>query len=256
MVTSLLAVGEYDTEEDTGIRFDEKRVYADRSLSIVFRGSLQLLHDTFHFGSASEVPDAGQTRMYCAGPQSARMIPGTLLDPHWQATITWIGLHNYIHGLVNYIWRLTPLWGERDNQYPQTFGDTVIVAGTPYMPSGAVADLPCAIHDHVPGFQVEGVMLSNVAPYPSHPYITALLATLGVPSSADMVNYAADPAAGYNYSKRMPVGTTGATPGVGVWFPGSIEANRTIEPMDGTSSTNRIYQTSFPVRWLPRKTRL
>lgn len=261
-VHTLLSVGGYRVEEDTGLVFDERQVYAERTQTIVFRGSLQQLFATFKFGAASEVPDS-QSKMYCAGPRSISQIRGTKHDPHWRASISWIGLHSYIHALKDYVFRLTPLWAARETEFPHTYngestGIDAVLAPAPFIPSGVVAlapKTPCVIHDHIPGYQVEGVMFSTVAPYPSHPGITSLIATLGTPSTADMVDYSGNVVAGYNWCKGMPESTDlGAKPGIGKWFPGSIQSNRVIEPMTGSgSSSSRLYQVSFPIQWLPRK---
>ncbi len=195
-IHSSLSANSFEVTHDTGLSFDERQVYAERTQTVVFRGSLQQLFAKFRFGEATQVPDIGQTRMYCAGPRSIRQIDGTDALPHWEASVAWTGLHSYIHGPAEYIWRVTPLWTEQETHFPVKYdnllgSDYTLRAGFPYVPTDADfgADHACVIHDHVPGYQVEGVMLSSVAPYPSHPHILAILATLGIPNSADMVDY-------------------------------------------------------------------
>lgn len=262
-IHTLLTVGGYRVTEDSGIQIDPDTTLATRRQSIVFRGSLQSLYSTFRFGEQGEVPDGSQTRMYCSGAQSVRQVDGTSANPHWQATVEHVGLHSYVHGSVFSVFRLTPLWTVRETTLPQTYPDNAdgtseftFYAGVTggYLPSSGVTDYhPCTIHDHVPGYQARGIIVTPLEITPSHPYIKQLLLTLGTPDTADTVDYKNNPGAGYNWCKDMPQGTSNLISNtVGKWFVGDISSERVIEPMTGSSDL-KIYQVTFPIRWLQRK---
>lgn len=262
-VHSLLSVGAYKITGDSGIQIDADSGLVTRRQEIVFRGSLAELFAVFEFGTQSEIPDSGQSRIYCGGPQSVRQIDGTSSNPHWQATIEHVGLHSYVHGSATSVWRIAPLWTAREitlpQEYPRETGTYTYYAGlattsgqTVYIPTGGHAFDPCTIHDHVPGYNVRGIIVSGIPLHPSHPAIIALIATFGTPNTTSMVNYANNEGAGYNWCKGMPAGATNSGSGVGVWFVGDISAERVIEPLNGTQ-TLKIYQVTIPIRWLQRK---
>lgn len=268
MHSTLLSDGEYRVTGDSGMEIDRDTTICSRVREIVFRGSLQSLHSTFRFGQQDEVPESSQTRLYCAGPQSVKLAPGTASDPHWIARIEHIGLHSYVHGAATYTFRLTPLWTSRETELPKQYtgisGGTertyTFYAGTSggYLPSGVDQDWPCVIHDSVPGYQGRGLIVSDIPITPKHPSFTALLArispsgNLSATEQLPMVDYSANAFAGYNWCKGMPTSTSSAGPGVGRWFIGDITAERVLEPIDG-STANKIYQVTFSIRWLPRK---
>jgi len=267
MIQTLLSDGEYRVTGDSGMEIDRDTTIVSRVRDIVFRGSLKSLHDTFRFGQQDEVPESAQTRMYCAGPQSVKLAPGTASDPHWIARIEHIGLHSYVHGAATYTFRLTPLWTARETELPKEYPDgsgttNTFYAGATggYLPASTPKGdyTPCIIHDSVPGYQARGLIVSDIQITPRHPSILALLAappfgtTLGSLEAACMANWGANTQAGYNWCLGMPVGSTSSTQAVGKWFVGDITAERVLEPIDGSSS-NKIYQVTFSIRWLPRK---
>ncbi len=268
MHSTLLSDGEYRVTGDSGMEIDRDTTICSRVRDIVFRGSLQSLHSTFRFGQQDEVPESSQTRLYCAGPQSVKLAPGTASDPHWIARIEHIGLHSYVHGAATYTFRLTPLWTARETELPKEYPDmagggatNVFYAGVAggYLPaSGVNDDHPCIIHDSVPGYQARGLIVSDIPITPRHPSILALLAaspfgtTLSSAQAACMANWGANANAGYNWCLGMPVGATTSNQTVGKWFIGDITAERVLEPIDG-STANKIYQVTFSIRWLPRK---
>ncbi len=263
IITSLSSDG-YRVTADSGIVIDPETTMVTRRRDVVFRGELNRLFDVFRFGEQSEIPDGSQARLYCAGPQSVRLIEGTASDPHWQATIEHVGLHSYVHGgSRTSVFRLTPLWTKREIELPRQYhGDDgagneqtyTFYAGTSggYLPSGVPVDHPCTIHDSLPGYQARGIIYTNLAVTPSNPAFTTLLATLGTPSTADTVNYAANAFAGYNWCKGMPTSTSAASNTVGKWFIADITAERMFEPLDGTVAY-KIYQVTFTIQWLQRK---
>lgn len=263
MIHPFLARNSYDTMEDSGLVIDERQVFVTRRVRVGFRGTLKQLFDKFTFGTNDEALE-GQTRMFCGGPQGAQMVPGTASDPHWECDVEWLGLHSYVHGsaAIDHVFRASPLWAEREanlpKQYQTLFDSTFTLrAGTPYCPEDAqfFPDHPTNIFDHVPGYEVNGIMVTPISPHPSHPHIAAFLLTLPKPDSANMIDYSSNRFAAYNYSKNIPTTGNGG-PQDGVWFPGSIQSTRILEPMGATESTQRIYQVQFTVRWLPRKSPL
>lgn len=266
MLSTLLSDGEYRVTGDSGMEIDRDTTIVSRVRDIVFRGSLASLHSTFQFGSQDEVPESAQTRLYCAGPQSVKLAPGTASDPHWIARIEHIGLHSYVHGPATSTFRLTPLWTARETELPKEYpdgtgaGTNTFFAGTSggYLPATVDDYWPCIIHDSVPGYQARGLIVTDIPVTPRHPAILALLAaspfgsTLGTVESACMANWGANANAGYNWCLGMPVGATTSNQSVGKWFVGDITAERVLEPIDG-SANNKIYQVTFSIRWLPRK---
>lgn len=272
IIHNLLSVGAYRVTEDSGIQIDPETTIATRRQSIVYRGSLASLYSTFRFGGQAEVTES-QTRMYCSGAQSVRQIDGTSGNPFWQATIEHVGLHSYIHGSADAIFRLTPSWTVREVTLPQTYpsnadGSAEVTfyagekasgpLGIAWVPTGAGNYAPCTIHDHVPGYSVRGIIRSEIPIHPAHPQILILLAqpSFVAPPSASMVNYGLNPGAGYNWCAGMPEGQTTSGPSIGKWFVGDISAERIIEPMHtgvGAPAGDKIYQVNFPVRWLQRK---
>lgn len=262
MHETLLSIGEYRVTRDSGLDIDRDTTLVSRVREIVFRGSLASLFSTFRFGAQVEIPDGTQARLYCAGPASVEMCPGTASDPHWKATIEHVGLHSYVHGVSRYaVFRLTPLWSAREIELPKEYPDAAgagatnvfVAGGTPYLPSGVASDHPCVIHDHLPGYQVRGIMHTPLAITPSHAYITQLLSTIGTPPTSDMVDFSSNAFAGYNWCIGMnPSYTSLSNNTAGKWFVGDITAERVIEPMDG-SNAEKIYIVNFALRWLQRK---
>lgn len=257
-IHTLISTNDYKITVDSGIDIDPDTSLATRRISAVFRGSLQNLYSKFQFGTQDYVPES-QTRLYCSGPRNVQLIDGTDSNPHWSFDLEYVGLHSYIHGSASSVFRVTPLWSVRELQFPFS----ITLGGTPYdvdgnnfKPTGASDEQLVTVHDYLPGFQVRGIMCTNIIPHPAHPYITALRAQLGTiitPSmlSQNMIPALSTPVA-FNYAKGIPA-SGGSVSTSGLWFIGDIQADRLYEPMDGLAST-KIYQVQFPVRWLSRST--
>ncbi len=261
MIHTTLSDGEYEVVSDSGLEIDAETTMVTRTREVVFRGALSDLVQTFRFGEQSEIPDASQSRLYCAGPRNVRMIDGTNDDPHWSATIQHVGLHSYVHGSRYSVFRLTPLWTAREVDLPKEYPDgtgavNTFYAGTTggYLPTGTPNGdyTQCTIHDHMPEYNVRGIMYTGVAPHPSHPFIAALIASIGNPDFNNLVNYGTNAFAGYNWCKGMATSTSSANNTVGKWFVGDIRSPRLIEPLDGTTA-QKIYDVEFSLRWLQRK---
>lgn len=257
-VHTLLSSGQYRLTADSGLAIDPETSIVTRSQSGVFRGSLQSLHSTFTFGEQTNSPDS-QSRLFCAGPQAVRQVPGTDDDPHWTFDLEYVGMHSFVHNSAYSVWRVAPFWAVRETTLPITSSDGMltIYALSPYLPSGADPTSPVTIHDYLPGVNVRGIMFTNQHPHPSHPQISTLVATMSSYISSAMitqntVNYSALSVSGYNWCKGIAAGSSTSNNTVGKWFVGDISAERVFEPMDG-STANKIYVVQFPIRWLPRK---
>lgn len=259
-IHSLLSRNEYRVTADSGIAIDADTGMIRRMRDVVYRGTLAGLFDTFKFGEQAEVPDGSQSRLYCAGPQSARQIDGTYSDPHWTATIEHVGLHSYVHGGSTSVFRATPGWTTREVtlpiEYPGDPNPVIFYAGLVggFLPTGANPYAPCTITDHIPGWSCRGVMVTAMSPHPLHPAITGLIATLGPPNTTSMIDYGGNPGAGYNFAHGMPVGTPTSGKTEGVWLVGDISAERVISPLVGSALGGvKIWTVEFPLRWLQRK---
>lgn len=260
MIHTLLSSGGYRITADSGMLIDSETSLVSRRQTAVFRGSLSSLFSTFEFGTSGEAPD-GQNRLYCSGPQNIKQVDGTGTDPHWQFDLEYVGLHSYVHGSRYSVFRVAPLWTVRETTLPYSKDyngvSYTIIAGTPYRPTGSDAETPVTIHDYLPGANIRGILYTAIHPHPSHPYITALLSTMptiitSAMITANTVDYGGLTDSGYNWCKGMTTGSTTSKNTVGKWFVGDIQADRLFEPMDGTTA-NKIYQVTFPVRWLQRK---
>ncbi len=271
LINSTLNRGSYEVNEDTGAVRDEDNLFVSRTQSITFHGSESELAAAFKAGKAN-YPGGGESRMLCSGPQKVRLVEATAIDPHYDAEITWMGLHTAykptggqagwqaIGGTDDFVYRVEDEFARSETLLPieakSEDGLTSVWTGapTPMVPAvinpvtGKLAR--CRVINFIPSRKVTGVILSTTAVTPFHPSITVMInAWAKIPPDNNSLvqdwSSLGDPL--WTYCKGF--GAAGILNGgtEGLWIPGSLQVRRQL-----TAGNLRAF--TMDVIWEQRRT--
>lgn len=269
LIQTTLNDGGYEVTADTGAVRDDESLFVSRKQTITFRGSESALAEEFPAG-ATNYPAPGQPRMLCSGPQNVQLVEATAANPHYDAEITWIGLHTAyeppafngwraIGGDAEFVWRVEDEFNRAETRLPieaknkdtgasiWTFAPVPIV---PELTNDAGGYTRSRLIHFIPSRKITGIILSDIPVTPFHPKIKIMIASWGKdpPNKNELVqnwDALADPM--YTYCKGYSESAVANGGLDGSWIPGPLQTRRQL-------SAGNLRAFTLDVIWEQRKT--
>lgn len=279
LIHSLLAVGAYRITEESGAVRDPEALFVTKRQKIIYRGTENALINDFAIGGSLTLNQAShgggsasaQSRMLCGGPQNIRLVPGTALDPHWEADLEWVGIHSSYYGSTEtFIWRAEDEFTRVETEFPKkaipTAGgaETVFAVGTPFI-TGAAANpytsspKKCRIITFVPSKKIVGVIKGAASLAAIHATIKArVIGTLGTPEQSLFrkwwkegtappvpATYCPDPL--WTWAVNYMENVTSDDANAGAWVPATLQVRRHL-------SVGDLFAFTLDIPWEQRVT--
>lgn len=269
-VTTSIPAGAYEITGERAPIFEADSALATVTVPICYRGTRDSLLTAFPFGTLITGLQGGGN-MFCAGfAGEPTQVPYTTGDPHWDAEVLLVGIHNQISGQSgpylsgDHALILTSDWTTRETPFPivvqQEDGTTVYVSpGPPIVPGGVGTSGPHKGRriDHVITRNLTGIIISATEPDPLHPRITLAVNAFPDPSSQLIKDYTTlllDPVwvtfHGIGNQLQSAPNTYGfAGTSGGAWLCRNLKITKRISPPGGGPSTRTIYFIAGTWSW-------
>ena len=254
LVHTLLSTDSFRVTEDMGTVRDAEGLFATTQQKIVYRGSLTGLINKFKVG---KVQSSSEGKMLCQGPSNIRLFDGTANDQHWEASVSWVGIHKATHGNnVDFVYRVEDEFARAESEWPKNNrGDSVTVThfglGEPYVNNGPFLNGPpgteatlkrCRVITFLPVKRVIGLMVTNEPVSPANSKLFSLVKTFQAPDDSLIRNWliqeadrTIDPVWVWAI-KYMEGGADGS----GAWVPSSLQVRRQLSVGDLKAFTMEV----------------